>query len=133
MPKIATVARGAHEGLVLAQLEATLAAHRAGVARPAESTDADALADAPRRRQRWISAVDVGHIGTAQTAGLDLDQHLCLAWLWRLPFDKFELTGPGDLHGAAGLLHLARFSAKPGTFWSTCRTPASAASTAPAR
>jgi hypothetical protein len=28
--------------------------------------------------------------------------------LWRLAFDQFEHTGPGNLHGATGLLHLVR-------------------------
>jgi hypothetical protein len=69
--------------------------------------------DVRTQRQRVVGDVaaapigpfDVGGIGAADAAGLDLDQHLPGARRGRLALHQLEGAGLGDLHGAVSGLH----------------------------
>jgi hypothetical protein len=123
---IAAVARGARDRLILAELEIPLAALGAGIAMPPEAAHAYALPHRPdardrctqrndaahhfmarhaRRTQGRIGARDVAGIRSADTAGLDLDEHLVRVRLGRLALHQFQGALARHLHGSISCLH----------------------------
>jgi len=147
---VSTVAGRTNEGLVLAELEMALSALRALVAVATQAAHTHALAHLPdggrvgsqrgdsaddlvpghaQRLKRRGGGVDVRGVRAADSASLDLDQHLAHPRLGCRPLDQLQDAGACYLHGTVGGLHdfPALFS-KIGRR----RTPRFAASIAPA-